>query len=157
MKTQFLITQLNNIKDGYVVENKKIMTITKDYTDKLTVIRDGKKQIINVDDVSLYSDTLIFEGEKYRILQSLSKESFSTFNEHVLRGAEIWALMEYAFHNSSYNSPERVAAEGELWVQLEWTKKKLLKDLPKLCCYDKGCQIEKDVIKYVNLFGKTDE
>jgi len=31
----------------------------------------------------------------------------------------------------------------------EEMKKKLLHDLPIICCYDKGCQIDKDVKKYI--------
>jgi len=48
---------------------------------------------------------------------------------------------------------ERQKFYKEQFVVLSQLQEKLLKDLPVICCYDKGCPIDKEVKKYIKSLG----
>lgn len=58
-----------------VIDEKKISKQTFGWTQEINVydLRQGKEEVINVKDVSLYENLLILDGERYKILAMLSK------------------------------------------------------------------------------------
>lgn len=60
-----------------VINEEKISQKTFRTTEEINIydLNDGKEKIINVINVSLYTNLLIIDGERYKILRMLSKSN----------------------------------------------------------------------------------